>query len=301
MDTKKIAEVAAKKKEELEKAKQEEKEKKEKQSPKPKFRETKMKNASKYQLVMQNLYFKNIFKSLRYYFKHIFYILIMNGIALFIYRKFLVKTFPIKDEINLFLMICLVSIIKIILYGNTIIVMKKQTPNDTMELIGFVFKKFIPVGITMLMYFLMVGFASLFFVLPGLYILVSYSLGLFFVAAGDMNNKSKKVSKTDVSEINYPVGIIALERSSKILKKNKWKFLFMTIFTAGMIYGIQESIIFCIKMANLKFSLQIRRFIILCIWDIFYVYLAYIFMKLCYLEKETIEKQNSENNDSLKK
>ncbi|MDR0423265.1 MAG: hypothetical protein LBH46_01605 [Rickettsiales bacterium] len=244
-----------------------------------------------YEFIMSNLYFSNIFKSFKYYFKHFLYIVVANGIALFVYRKFLYRSFPIRDIFNLLLMIALLSIIKIILYSNSIVKMKKSIPNDTMDLVGLTFKRFVPVLTTLLIYFIMVGFFALFFIIPGIYFLISYVFGIFFAAFGDMNEKNKEGYKGDIVYIS---GIEALERSKRITKGNRIKFLFMTVVAVGVVYGLQELVMFIVGNFQLKWTVQIRRFVTLCIWDILYIYFAYIFMKLCLLEKEILDKKADE-------
>ncbi|MDR3290504.1 MAG: hypothetical protein LBT02_04500 [Rickettsiales bacterium] len=266
------------------------------------------KGSPSYELKMKSLYLSNVVKSLRYYLKHIFYILFANGVAMFFYyrpflqikyRTFLYNYFgfSILFYISYYgLLLTILTTFKVILYGNTITIMRKGTKNDIMELLTLSCTRFFSVFGTLITYYILILLLFVLGIIPGILFAFWYIFGIFLSAVGDLNNK---IATSKTGDIYIPVGIKALDRSRNLTKGNLLKLMFSLIITTLVVFGVEELVGLAIIKFNFKFGIQATFFIKLCIWDIMYIYLAYIFVKLQSLEREQIaekeEKQKAES------
>ncbi|GMO62217.1 MAG: hypothetical protein Ta2D_08550 [Rickettsiales bacterium] len=260
------------------------------------------------EIVIKALYLNNVVKSLRYYMKNILYILVANSIVLFVYysniirinyRSF-VRGFSFDNvmfEVLYFgSLLSVVTILKVILYGNTITIMRKNTVNDVVNLILLCLTRFFSVLGTLLTYYVLIILFTLLGALPGFFFAFWYSFGIFLSAIGDSNNK---IATSKTGDINIPVGIKALDRSKQMLNGNLWKFIFSTTFAIAVVWVVGWCIEMLIGLYNIRFTRDIQLFIRLCIWDIFYIYMAYMFTKLQALEAEAMaEKNDKEQKES---
>lgn len=248
----------------------------------------------------KSLYMSNIAKALKYYFKNILYILVANAIAVAIYRNFIrapylnlvVGWFGVGTDITYIFfyttLFSLLTIPKVILYGNTVQVMKKKAKNDVIELVSLVFSRFLSVLGTLLIYYVLVLLLTLLGIIPGFIFAFYYFFGIYLTAVGDPNNKK---AEDKMGGIQVPSGPAALDRSKNLLRGNLLKFMLMTIIIILITFAISEGFTFLIIENKWKFSGFVRALIRLSIWDIFYIYGAFMFIKLELLEKEVLDEE----------
>ncbi|GMO58295.1 MAG: hypothetical protein Ta2D_04030 [Rickettsiales bacterium] len=259
------------------------------------------------EIVVKTLYLNNVVKSLRYYLKNILYILVANSIILFVYYSNMIRInyrsfiLGFSSNVNTFnvlylgSLLSIVTILKVILYGNTITIMRKNTVNDILNLMTLCASRFLNVLGTLLTYYVLVALFTLIGVLPGFFFAFWYSFGIFLSAVGDSNNK---IATSKTGDINIPIGIKALDRSKQMLNGNLWKFILATTSAICIVGAIGWGMTALIGLYNIKFTKDIQLFIRLCIWDIFYIYMAYMFTKLQALEGEAIaEKADKEQKE----
>ena len=239
--------------------------------------------------------FRNIKKSFKYYFKNIFYILFTNFVGFIIinnffktkYAIFLMKFFSTRiffDIAYYGLFILLFSTIKIILYGNTICVMKSGGVNDIKDLFSLVIKRFLPTLGTFIIYIFVVLFFSLLLVIPGIVFFFYYYFAVFLCAVGDINNKDKNTMKI----IN---GGKALARSYNLVKNNLFRFMLLTITIVLITYFLQAGIMTFIIQSGFAINNLFYNAIRFSIFDLIIIYSALIFTKFEGIENDVIEEE----------
>jgi hypothetical protein len=273
------------------------------------------------EIAVKKLYISNTLKTLKYYFKNIFYILSANAFAIFIFETPLIRInyrtyifgitgntilyngFSLFSLIYYGTLIALLTIPKVTLYGNTINVMKKKgsAKNDIINLFVLCCSRFLGVLETMLIYFILIIILTACGILPGIIFAFYWYFGIFLSAVGDMNNK---IPTSKTGDINVPTGIKALDRSKKLVATNLIRFMLSTIAIFLIIFIVNYIVKRAILYFNFKTGRLLTNYIRLCIWDIFYIYSAYLFSRFQLLEREAIkevEDVQKKDSDSMKK
>lgn len=245
--------------------------------------------------------FRNIKKSFKYYFKNILYILFANIVGFIIinnffktqYAIFIMKFFSTPISFNIAYygsFILLFSTIKIILYGNTVCVMKAKGANDIKDLFSLVIKRFLPTLGTFIIYMFAVLFLSLLLVIPGIVFFFYYYFAVFLCAVGDINNKEKNTMKV----LN---GGKALARSYNLVKNNLIRFMLLTIIMALITYALQVGVITLIVRFGFVMNNLIYNIVRFCIFDLIIIYSALMFTKFESIENDVIEEEFKNNQE----
>jgi len=245
--------------------------------------------------------FRNIIKTFKYFFKNIFYIVFLNTFFISMYAyifepkyfKFLSDNIQDPSVIYIFrfiLPLLFLYIIKIIFYGNTIYVMKSGGVNDLKDLLSLVFRRFLPVLGTLIIFMSSVFLFLLLLIIPGIMYFFYYYFAIFLTAVGDINDKQKNELKT-IS------GLKTLGRSYKLLKNNLMRFSFLTITMVIIAVAIEKFAIAI--LINLGFGIDntfawILKF---CIFDIIIIYSALMFMKFEGIENDVLEERFKGNQE----
>ena len=244
---------------------------------------------------------RNIFKTFKYYFKNIWYILFTNIFFLMLINKFIkipyslfiVKYFSTRFYYNLAyygVFIIMFSTMKIILYGNTVYVMKTSGTNDIKDLCGNVVKRYLPTLGTFIIYIAVVAFLTLLFVVPGVVFLFYYFFGVFLCAVGDINNKKGN----ELINLN---GGKALARSYNLLKGNLIRFIILTLTILFITYFIDVFVMNTIRILGFTMSPLIYNIITCCIYDIIIIYGSVMFVKIEGIENDVIEEEFKNNQE----
>ena len=245
--------------------------------------------------------FRNIKKTFKYYFKNILYILFANIVCFFIknkffnfsYTSFILKFFstPLSFNIAYYgIFLALFSTAKIILYGNTIYVMKNNGTNDVKDLFGLVIKRYLPTLGTLIIYIISISFLGLLLVIPGILFFFYYYFAVFLCAVGDVNNKEKN----DPKVLN---GGKALARSYNLVSGNLIRFSLLTIIICIIAYFINKFIIITTLQLGFIFTKFTYNVISLCVYDIILIYSSLMFIKLESIENDVIEKESGNNKE----
>lgn len=245
--------------------------------------------------------FRNIRKTFKYYFKNIFYILFTNIVGFLIinsffktqYAIFLIKHISTSLSFNLAYygtFILLFSTIKIVLYGNTVAVMKTKGTNDIKDLFFLVAKRFFPTLGTFIVYIFVVLFFGLLFIIPGIVFFFYYYFAVFLCAVGDINNKEKNTMKL----LNSGK---ALARSYNLVKNNLIRFMTLTIIICVIAYCLQKATL--IFIADLGFTLNNLTYNVIkfSILDLIIIYSALMFTKFEGIENDVIEEEFKNNQE----
>lgn len=236
---------------------------------------------------------KNIMKTVKYYFKNIFYILFMNFIVFYIFNVFfkeeytilLLKIFDNGTFIfKLFyygIFLIIFYTIKMILYGNTTYIMKKGAKNDIKDLLSIVLRRFLPTFGTFILYIFSVIFFSILLLIPGIMFAFYFFFAMFLCSVGDINEENKLLN-----------GAKALGRSYHLVKGNLIRFIFTTSIIIFLIFFIEELIIIVL---NNIFGLQLSNFVLQGIkftaFDIVIIYASLLFNKLEGIENDILEEK----------
>lgn len=200
--------------------------------------------------------FRNTKKTLKYYFKNIFYVFFMNLVVFVIYDKlfkteyilFILKFININN-ISFYTLCYAIPLIafytiKVILYTHTIYIVRNGGINDIKDLFSTVVDRFVPVFGTFILYVCAILFFGLLFVIPGIIAIFYFYFSVYLSAIGDLNDGKKLLS-----------GGKALARSYQLVKGNLIRFS-LTISIIAFISLILEKIalisllIFDIKVDN---------------------------------------------------
>jgi hypothetical protein len=262
--------------------------------------------------------FKNIKKVIKYYFKNFFYIIAMNSIAVFLFWRFWRPSFHafvarfakpglFYDIFYYAIVLIPVSVVKIILYGNTVYVMKLNGKNDLKNLILLLVKRFFPVLATVLLYLIVVFVLTCFGGIPGIMFFFYYHFSSYLTAVGDINYKNiKQEMKTaKIEEIRILQAGQALGRSFDLVKSNLIRLIFLTAIFVLVMSLSQIGLVWAIKYVIRNFnyipSTAIFTTLKFCLYDIIYLYSAFLFVRFEDMEKDVLEeeKEKLENEKRL--
>ena len=250
-----------------------------------------MKNKKKKSVDIRLFILRNIMKTIKYYFKNIFYILFMNVVCFLILNKlfeqyysgFILKFFSSHGAYKIAystIFIILFSAIKVILYGNTVYVMKSNGTNDIKDLFESVLKRFLPTIGTFIFYTVVCLFLTCLIVGP--IFLFYYYFAIFLCAVGDVNNKDKNVPTV----LN---GAKALSRSYALVSGNLIRFSLLTIIMIFLTYYLNKYTISTIIELDFIFKSTTYNMISLCIFDLLIIYSSLMFVKLEGIENDLIQ------------
>lgn len=236
---------------------------------------------------------KNTIKTVKYYFKNIFYILFMNFFVFYIFNLFLkdgytvllLKIFNNGTFVFKFfyygLFLIIFYTIKIILYGNTTYIIKKGAKNDVKDLLSIVLRRFLPTLGTFMLYIFSVIFFSILLVIPGIMFAFYFFFAMFLCSVGDINEDNKLLN-----------GAKALGRSYRLVKGNLIRFMFTTFIIISLVFFTEEVII--IILSNM-FGLQLNDFVLQAIkftaFDMVIIYASLLFNKLEGIENDVLEEK----------
>ena len=247
--------------------------------------------------------FTNIKKTFKYYFKNIFYIFFLNLISFIIIEKFIkiqygifilkISPTPIIFKVLYYsIFIILFYTIKAVLYGNTVYVMSTKGSNDIKDLLSVLFKRYFPTLGTIIVYMVTVFFFGVPLVLPGILFSFYYYFGIFLCCVGDINNIDK--DKNAPKLLN---GGKALGRSYTLVKNNLIRFMTLTVIIAFITYVINRFIITVLIKFGFILNNLTYNFIRCCIYDLFVIYSAVIFIKFQRIENDVIEEEFKNNQE----
>lgn len=245
--------------------------------------------------------FRNLRKTFKYYFKNIFYIIFLNVSLILLcdkffkttYLTFLSETFQKNTTFNLFyyvLPIIFFTTIKIILYGNTVYVMKSGGINDIKDLFSLVIKRFLPVFGTFIIFVFSVMIFSVFLIIPGIMYFFYYYFAIFLSAIGDINNKEN-------NQIKILNGLKTLGRSYILVRGNLIRFAFLTFVIFFTIFTIERFTTAAMIESGFNIDSNIVQIVRFCIFDIFIIYSVLIFVKFEGIENDIQEERFKRNRE----
>lgn len=231
--------------------------------------------------------FRNTNKTLKYYFKNIFYILFMNFVVFVIYDKlfkteYILLVLKIININTVSFYTCCYAIpliafysIKVILYTNTIYIVRNGGINDLSDLFITVVHRFLPVFGTFLLYIFTVMFFGLLLVIPGIMAIFYFYFSVFLSAIGDLNDGKKLLS-----------GGKALARSYQLVKGNLIRFSLTVCIIAFISLILEKTIIIILLIFNFKIDNSFSQAIWFTAFDTLVICGALLINKLSSIESE---------------
>ena len=238
---------------------------------------------------------RNVFKTLKYYFKSIWYILFTNVVLISIFYKLIklpyslflsrhIKSYTLYNILCYGIFIVFLYVIKIILYGNAVYMIKRGSGNDIKELFSNVVKRFMPTLGTFMLYLCAVLLFSLLLILPGVLFFFYYFFAVFLCAIGDLNNK--KESNPEIMS-----GVKALSRSYVLVKGNLIRFAILSCVMIFITYFMYVFAINSIKILDFRLNSLMLNIILNSVYDMLVIYGIVMFIKLEGIENDVMEEE----------
>ena len=236
---------------------------------------------------------RNTRKTLKYYFKNIFYILFMNFAVFYAFNVFFKYKYTTiilslaKSDTLLFkilyygIFLLIFYTIKIILYGNTIYIMRKDGKNDIKDLFSIVSRRFLSTLGTFIFYIFTVIFFTCLLVLPGIMFAFYFFFAMYLSSLGDLNEDNKMLN-----------GAKALGRSYRLVKGNLFRFMFMTFVIVFLALFVEKTIIaIFVDILEIELSSFTLNAIRLTAFDMLIIYTSLLFNKLEGIENDVLEEK----------
>ncbi len=236
---------------------------------------------------------RNTRKTLKYYFKNIFYILFMNFAVFYAFNVFFKDKYTTmilslaKSDTLLFkilyygIFLLIFYTIKIILYGNTIYIMRKDGKNDIKDLFSIVSRRFLSTLGTFIFYIFTVIFFTCLLVLPGIMFAFYFFFAMYLSSLGDLNEDNKMLN-----------GAKALGRSYRLVKGNLFRFMFMTFVIVFLALFVEKTIIeILVNILKIELSSFTLNAIRLMAFDMLIIYTSLLFNKLEGIENDVLEEK----------
>lgn len=236
---------------------------------------------------------RNTRKTLKYYFKNIFYILFMNFAVFYAFNVFFKDKYTImilslaKSDTLLFkilyygIFLLIFYTMKIILYGNTIYIMRKDGKNDIKDLFSIVSRRFLSTLGTFIFYIFTVIFFTCLLVLPGIMFAFYFFFAMYLSSLGDLNEDNKILN-----------GAKALGRSYRLVKGNLFRFMFMTFVIVFLALFVEKTIIaILVDILEIELSSFTLNAIRLTAFDMLIIYTSLLFNKLESIENDVLEEK----------
>lgn len=237
---------------------------------------------------------RNTRKTLKYYFKNIFYILFMNFAVFYAFNVFFKDKYATmissltKSDTSLLYKILYYGIfllifytMKIILYGNTIYIMRKDGKNDIKDLFSIVSRRFLSTLGTFIFYIFTVIFFTCLLVLPGIMFAFYFFFAMYLSSLGDLNEDNKILN-----------GAKALGRSYRLVKGNLFRFMFMTFVIVFLALFVEKTIIaIVVDILEIELSSFTLNAIRLTAFDMLIIYTSLLFNKLEGIENDVLEEK----------
>lgn len=236
---------------------------------------------------------RNTRKTLKYYFKNIFYILFMNFAVFYafdVFFKYKYTTMILsiaKSDTLLFkilyygIFLLIFYTMKIILYGNTIYIIRKDGKNDIKDLISIVSRRFLSTLGTFIFYIFTVMFFTCLLVLPGVIFAFYFFFAMYLSSLGDINEDNKILN-----------GAKALGRSYRLVKGNLFRFMFMTFIITFLAFFVEKTIIaIFVNILEIELSSFTLNAIRLMAFDMLIIYTSLLFNKLEGIENDVLEEK----------
>ena len=237
---------------------------------------------------------RNTRKTLKYYFKNIFYILFMNFAVFYAFNVFFKDKYATmissltKSDTSLLYKILYYGIfllifytMKIILYGNTIYIMRKDGKNDIKDLFSIVSRRFLSTLGTFIFYIFTVIFFTCLLVLPGIMFAFYFFFAMYLSSLGDLNEDNKMLN-----------GAKALGRSYRLVKGNLFRFMFMTFVIVFLALFVEKTIIaILVNILKIELSSFTLNAIGLTAFDMLIIYTSLLFNKLEGIENDVLEEK----------
>ena len=237
---------------------------------------------------------RNTRKTLKYYFKNIFYILFMNFAVFYAFNVFFKDKYATmissltKSDTSLLYKILYYGIfllifytMKIILYGNTIYIMRKDGKNDIKDLFSIVSRRFLSTLGTFIFYIFTVIFFTCLLVLPGIMFAFYFFFAMYLSSLGDLNEDNKMLN-----------GAKALGRSYRLVKGNLFRFMFMTFVIVFLALFVEKTIIaILVDILEIELSSFTLNAIRLTAFDMLIIYTSLLFNKLEGIENDVLEEK----------
>lgn len=231
--------------------------------------------------------FRNTKKTLKYYFKNILYILFMNFVIfaiydkvfkieymLFILRLVNINNFSFYTFCYIIPLIAFYSI-KVILYSNTIYIVRKGGINDIKDLLFTVLRRFLPVFGTFILYIFTVLFFTALLIIPGIMAIFYFYFAVFLSAIGDLNDGRKLLT-----------GAKAIARSFQLVNGNLIRFSLTIFFVTICGFIIEQILIIIFNILNIKIENTISQAIWFTGFDILVICGALLINKFSSIESE---------------
>lgn len=237
---------------------------------------------------------RNTRKTLKYYFKNIFYILFMNFAVFYAFNVFfkdkyatMISSLTKSDNSLLYkILYCGIFLLifytmKIILYGNTIYIMRKDGKNDIKDLFSIVSRRFLSTLGTFIFYIFTVIFFTCLLVLPGIMFAFYFFFAMYLSSLGDLNEDNKMLN-----------GAKALGRSYRLVKGNLFRFMFMTFVIVFLALFVEQTIIaILVDILEIELSSFTLNAIRLTAFDMLIIYTSLLFNKLEGIENDVLEEK----------
>lgn len=237
---------------------------------------------------------RNTRKTLKYYFKNIFYILFMNFAVFYAFNVFfkdkyatMISSLTNSDTSLLYkilyygIFLLIFYTMKIILYGNTIYIMRKDGKNDIKDLFSIVSRRFLSTLGTFIFYIFTVIFFTCLLVLPGIMFAFYFFFAMYLSSLGDLNEDNKMLN-----------GAKALGRSYRLVKGNLFRFMFMTFVIVFLALFVEKTIIaIVVDILEIELSSFTLNAIRLTAFDMLIIYTSLLFNKLEGIENDVLEEK----------
>lgn len=237
---------------------------------------------------------RNTRKTLKYYFKNIFYILFMNFAVFYAFNVFfkdkyatMISSLTKSDNSLLYkilyygIFLLIFYTMKIILYGNTIYIMRKDGKNDIKDLFSIVSRRFLSTLGTFIFYIFTVIFFTCLLVLPGIMFAFYFFFAMYLSSLGDLNEDNKMLN-----------GAKALGRSYRLVKGNLFRFMFMTFVIVFLALFVEQTIIaILVDILEIELSSFTLNAIRLTAFDMLIIYTSLLFNKLEGIENDVLEEK----------
>lgn len=236
---------------------------------------------------------RNTRKTLKYYFKNIFYILFMNFAVFYAFNVFFKYKYTTiilslaKSDTLLFkilyygIFLLIFYTMKIILYGNTIYIMRKDGKNDIKDLFSIVSRRFLSTLGTFIFYIFTIMVFGCLLVLPGVMFAFYFFFAMSLSSLGDLNDGNKIMN-----------GAKALGRSYRLVKGNLLRFMLMTFIITFLAFYIEKTVIaIFVNILEIKLSSFTLNAIRLTAFDMLIIYTSLLFHKLESIENDVLEEK----------
>lgn len=240
-------------------------------------------------------FFSILKDTLKYYFKNIFYIFILNIVffALFeslirpYYYTFIGNIFKVRSlnfNVAYYFGVCLLLYsFKIGFFNNVIYNQKSGSTGGFMESLSLGCKRFFPIMLSIILFLLTSAILS--FVIVGIFLFFYYFFSIYLHGFGDPNDKDGATLR--ILKISR-----SFSRSFALVKGNLFRFAIFTVIFCFTMYYLNQGLLNYINPKQMQINHATLQVITFSICDFMLIYTIIVFLNLAKIESDIKDKKD---------